>query len=233
MADFLRRQSVITSGFVEILNPHRMPARLAGSGDPRLGPYFSAADGSFELPEGYQPNFTWMSEPSMLSIPEGTKISPQFRAASRLEEDDRGPRGGLPEGFWRWGFHDPSIDTPLNPGIFANAERPNEKNFPLNPLTAGDASLKKWDQRFLPAANATRDYWAYYYNRQVSEYSERIEDMTDPNFLGQFVGPHETFGPADVRYFNWRFIMKNNVDLSAPISPSLDSFAVVYRFEKR
>ena len=34
-----------------------------------------------------------------------------------------------------------------------------------------------------------------------------------------------------MRYFNWRFIMKNDVTRSTPISPSLDSFGVVYRFD--
>jgi len=32
--DFLKRQAVVTFGFVDILNPHRMPSRTAGEGDP-------------------------------------------------------------------------------------------------------------------------------------------------------------------------------------------------------
>ena len=50
MADFLKRTAVVTAGFVEIANPHRMPVPRLGTGtatiadpdnmpDPRLGPY--------------------------------------------------------------------------------------------------------------------------------------------------------------------------------------------------
>jgi hypothetical protein len=34
-----------------------------------------------------------------------------------------------------------------------------------------------------------------------------------------------------VRYFNWRFIMKNNVEADPAVSPDLESFAMIYRFE--
>ncbi|MCA8973006.1 MAG: hypothetical protein KDC95_24700, partial [Planctomycetes bacterium] len=43
MADFLKRQTVATSGFVEVLNPHRMPPRTENDIDPRLGPFFGGA----------------------------------------------------------------------------------------------------------------------------------------------------------------------------------------------
>ena len=54
----------------------------------------------------------------------------------------------------------------------------------------------------------------------------------DPEFTGKFAGPTETFLPSDVKYFNWRFIMKNNVEANPPVSPVIDSFAVTYRFER-
>ncbi len=46
--------------------------------------------------------------------------------------------------------------------------------------------------------------------------------------------PHgvESFLPQDVKYFNWRFLMTNNVEANPPISPSIDTFMVTYRFEQ-
>ena len=44
-----------------------------------------------------------------------------------------------------------------------------------------------------------------------------------------FSGAYDSFDPEDVKYFNWRFIMRNNVDASPPISPKLDAFYVSYR----
>ena len=49
-------------------------------------------------------------------------------------------------------------------------------------------------------------------------------------FTDRFGGPNEVFAPADVKYFNWRFIMRNNVTASPPVSPKIESFAVSYRF---
>ncbi|MHC5065473.1 MAG: hypothetical protein ACYTG5_16020, partial [Planctomycetota bacterium] len=243
MADFLKRQSVVTAGFVEVLNPHRMPPRINGEGDPRLGPYFSQQNGSFSLPTGVLPSFDWTTEPALDELPAGTQIIPEFRAASRLEDDPEllGAGRGLPEGFWRWGFHDPAFPETGDPwvpnhfvtDIFATAERPDEINFPLNPLTAGDAGIRKWDQRILPETGQSRDAFAYYYNRQVTEYTSDIGNLTDEVFLEDFVGASEVFGPAEVKYFNWRFIMRNNVEANPPVSPELESFSVTYRFEKR
>ena len=50
-------------------------------------------------------------------------------------------------------------------------------------------------------------------------------------YTNSFSGPNDHFQPADVKYFNWRFIMRNNVDASAPASPSLDAFFVSYRLD--
>ena len=58
-------------------------------------------------------------------------------------------------------------------------------------------------------------------------------DLTDPAFTDRFSGPNESFGPADVRYFNWRFTFLGNVDANPPISPTVESFAITYRFERQ
>ncbi|MEE9126413.1 MAG: hypothetical protein V3U11_04680 [Planctomycetota bacterium] len=41
------------------------------------------------------------------------------------------------------------------------------------------------------------------------------------------------FAAEDVKYFNWRFIMRNNIQADPPVSPRVESFAVSYRFVKR
>ncbi len=241
MADFLKRQSVVTAGFVEILNPHRMPPRVNGDGDPRLGPYFSQQNGSFALPTGVLPSFDWSTEPPLDQLPAGTQIVPEFRAASRLENDSGSlsTGRGLPEGFWRWAVHDPGIPTgpvvpnPFTTAIYADAERPDEINFPLNPLTAGDAGIRKWDERVQPDSGQSRNFWAYYYNRHVTDYTSSLGNLMDELFLEDFVSDNESFGPRDVKYFNWRFTMRNNVEANPPVSPELESFAVTYRFERR
>ena len=66
----------------------------------------------------------------------------------------------------------------------------------------------------------------------MSEYTRNITDLSTDSWTSQYSGPNENFNARDVRYFNWRFIMRNNVDASPPISPTLDSFAVTYRYER-
>ncbi len=73
--------------------------------------------------------------------------------------------------------------------------------------------------------------WAYYYNEQVTDYTRTISNLSSDAFTSQFTSPVEQFDARDVRYFNWRFIMRNNVDANPPVSPAIDSFAVTYRFE--
>jgi hypothetical protein len=55
--------------------------------------------------------------------------------------------------------------------------------------------------------------------------------LTDPTFLPRYSGPFDSFPTNDVRYVNWRFIMKNNVDVTPPVSPYIESFAMVVRYE--
>jgi hypothetical protein len=224
MADFVKRQAVVTAGFVDVLDPHRQPPRqpwLAGSppsnptfSDPRLGPYFSDQSGNFALPPNFLPNYDWTTEPPLSTLPGGTAVIPEFRAATAVDADPWAYNTFA--GQFRW--------TQLG------VPRPDATNFPLDPLKAGDAHIRKYDNRTVNGQR--REWWAHFYNRSVTEYTRDITDLSDDRWTSGFSGPVETFNARDVRYFNWRFIMRNNVDANPPISPSIDSFVVAYRFER-
>jgi hypothetical protein len=70
----------------------------------------------------------------------------------------------------------------------------------------------------------------YLYNETVTSYTEDPNQLMDPAFTGQFSHPTAPFTPKDIEYFNWRFLMKNNVATDPPISARIDTFAVAYRF---
>ena len=108
-------------------------------------------------------------------------------------------------------------------------QKPNNKCFALNPLVAGDAWIRKFDDR--PVSGSARNWWAFYYNRHVTDYTTNLNQLMDGAYLNQFAGPNESLTPRDLVYFNWRHVMRNNVDASPPLSPVIDSFAVAYRFE--
>jgi hypothetical protein len=81
-------------------------------------------------------------------------------------------------------------------------------------------------------AGQIRNYWTYYYNRNVTSYVADPNMLMNDSFLSRYAGPNESFRARDVKYFNWRFIMKNNVEANPPVAPVIDSFAVTYRFER-
>jgi hypothetical protein len=198
MADFLKRTTVATAGFVDIINPHRV--RADGSVDTRLGPYY--------LPLDWRPVFSQDIQPPVDTLPGGTSINVEFRGASVTDPDP-----------WR-----------------ARVKRffplPNSKNFPLDPFKAADAGIRKFDNRATEGTGGTaRNWWTYFYNRTVTSYTEDPNTLMSPAFTDQFAGPFEEFEPKDVRYFNWRFVMTNNVDANPPVSPSMDSFSLAYRFQ--
>ncbi len=66
----------------------------------------------------------------------------------------------------------------------------------------------------------------------MTSYTQDLNILTDPRYTDSFSGPFESFLPQDVKYFNWRFLMTNNVEANPPISPSIDTFIVTYRFEQ-
>jgi hypothetical protein len=186
MADFLKRTAVATYGFVEISNPHRMPAGV----DPRLGPYKTT---------GMLPDFAVDFEPPLSTLPPGTTVIPEFRGASRLDYQS---------GHW------PSI----------GGNRTDATNYPLDPLKAGDAWVRHWDDR------GGRAWWTYLYNRTVTNYVADPNTLMDIRYTSKFASPREPFEPKHVKYFNWRFIMKNNIEAEPPVSPKFESFAMSYRF---
>jgi hypothetical protein len=219
MIDVLKRQSVVTNGFVDLYNPHRMPEDFD---DARLGPFF-LQNGNAAPPAGVLPSLAYEFDPPLSRLPAGATITPQFRGAGAVDPS--------PWYWQRW----MSTPTGLFPGASANNPgfdaaarqqlRPTAANFPLDPFKAGDAHLRKWDTR------GGRNTWTYLYNRTVTSYVEDPTRLMDPAFTLQFQGPNELFRPADVRYVNWRFLMGNNADADPPVSPSIETFALSYRFQ--
>ncbi len=218
MMDVVKRQSVITAGFVDVLNPHRVPEGFA---DPRLGPFY-LQNGNSTLPNGMLPRFSHEFDPPLSRLPVGTAFVPQFRAASAVDPSP-----------WYWAawtgtasllFPDPAGNSPLFTQQMRNALKPTAANFALDPYKAGDAHIRKWDTR------NGRNAWTYLYNRTVTRYVEDPNDLMDPAFTNQFSAPNDPFTPRDVRYVNWRFVTSNNVDVEPPVTPSIETFALSYRF---
>ncbi|MCB9877401.1 MAG: hypothetical protein H6835_07345 [Planctomycetes bacterium] len=220
MIDALKRQTVITNGFVDLYNPHRVPEGFA---DPRLGPFYLSG-GQTQLPQGVLPHFAFEFDPPLSQLPSGTSWVPQFRGASPVDPTpwywDKWINGGstlFPTASWT-----------------ANARadlKPTAANFPLDPYKAGDAHMRKWDPRVIPGTSQARNWWTYLYNRTVTKYVEDPNELMDPAYTQQFAGPNETFNPVDIRYVNWRFIVGNNADASPPVSPAIDTFSLSYRFQ--
>ena len=216
MADYVKRQSVVTNGFVEILNPHRMPDQTP---DPRLGPFLNRV-----MPTNYAPNYAFDFEPPLTTLPGGTAINVAFRGASRVDQLSMAGSGEV--GPWA-AIVNQYFPTGPQPG----QEIPDETNFPLDPLKAGDAHIRKFDDREVNGQK--RNTWTYYYNRHVTDYVPDPNTLADSQFTNQFSGLNETFLANDVTYFNWRFVFENNVDANPPITPVIDSFIVTYRLEKK
>jgi len=229
MIDFLKRQSVLTSGFVDLYNPHRVPNGFA---DSRLGPFFTnPVTGALELPQNTLPVFTYEFSPPLSELPAGTSVLPQFRAAGNVDPGS----GGTFNGPWYWTEWANSASTPANPNspypaaIHAQL-KPDAINFPLDPLKAGDAHIRKYDDR--PVPGGARNFWTYLYNRAVTSYVGDPNGLMSPSFLGQFGSSLEGFTPRNVRYVNWRLVASNNPDADPPVAPSIDTFTFSYRFER-
>ena len=77
-----------------------------------------------------------------------------------------------------------------------------------------------------------RNYWSFYYTEHITDYTTSINDVMNADFLGQYSGPNsnDNLTPRNVVYFNWRFVMTNNVETQPAVSPVIESFAVTYRF---
>ena len=213
MADFVKRQSVLTAGFVEILDPHRMPMPAT---DPRLGPYYSKV-----MPANVKPNYLFEFDPPLSQLPGGTSLIAEFRGAGLV---DRLGNGGSATGM-------PWAAAINNYSPTSNQEAPDDVNFPLDPLKAGDAGIRKYDDRML--SGNPRNTWTHYYNRNVTDYTLDPNDLADDTYTNQYSGPNENFLTSDVKYINWRFVFENNVEANPPVTPVIDTFILTYRLEKQ
>ena len=221
MIDALKRQSVVTNGFLDLNNPHRVPEGFA---DPRLGPFYLNA-GNSTRPSSIAPVLTYEFDPPLANLPGGTSITPQFRAAGIVD--------GTPWYWSRW-ISTANALYPADPFDQNNARtqlKPTPDNFPLDPYKAGDAHIRKWDTRPVPNSSTARNWWTYFYNRTVTDYVSDPNQLFDPAFAARYAGPNETFTQADIRYMNWRFVNVNNTDANPPVSPTIETFALSYRFE--
>lgn len=226
MMDLVKRQSVITNGFIDLNNPHRVdPA--ASSLDPRLGPFY-LSNGNSTRPATIVPTFAYEFDPPLATLPGGTSIVAQFRGAGAVDQN--------PWYWYQWArvntslYPDPAGTTPGFNAAMRNQMKPTADNFPLDPFKAADAHIRKWDTRTIPNGTAQRNWWTYFYNRTVTSYVEDPNEIFDPSYTIHFAGPNETFTPRDVRYVNWRFVTSNNVDASPPVAPSIETFSLSYRF---
>jgi len=246
MIDFLKRTSVATSGFIDLLNPHRMPVDGASPpavADPRLGPYLTVAPFNnpmptavTRLPVGVTPVFAVDFDPPLTQLANGTSLVAQFRGASVVDTvpwywdhwiaATPATSHGAPNLYTVPGGTGYNLSTPMRDvGM-----RPAYGNFPLDPYKAGDAHMRKFDTRPV-AGGSARNWWTYFYNRTVTSYTQDPNQLTDAQFLSTFAGPNEGFTPQDVRYLNWRFLMTNNTTANPPVSPSIDTFSLAYRFQ--
>ena len=214
MIDFARRLTVTTSGFIDIDNPHRIGPAFA-SLDPRLGPYFAPG----ERPPETVPDIDHQIEPPARELPAGTTVTAEFRGASAV---DSAP----------WFFEEQLALRGAVGLAMQGCTRPTADNFPNDPRKAGDAHVRKFDSRRSPynPSVSNRDFWTHFYNRTVTDYVEDAELLRDRIWLQQFVATSETFGPGDIAYFNWRFLMTNAMDSNPAVGPAIESFAVAYTF---
>jgi len=222
--DFLKRQTVVTNGFVDIRDPHRVydfgevdPTLRTTNADPRLGPYLTDANG--DPITGYVPRFINTAfEPELTELAGGTSIAVEYRGATAVDPQ--------PWKYWEQNEFG-SVPQPFLPYL-----QPTRTNFALDPLKAGDAHIRKFDERSTGIGGVERDWWTHYYNRTVTSYVGDPNSLFDPAYLLDFQGPNDSLVPEDIVFFNWRFIMINNNDAQPPVSPRLESFATTYRFDR-
>ncbi|MCA8951463.1 MAG: hypothetical protein KDE27_18290 [Planctomycetes bacterium] len=220
MMDLLKRQTVVTNGFVDLANPHRVPKDFE---DSRLGPFWFAGGASEQAGE-MVPTFAFEFDPPLSEQPGGTSVVAQFRGASAVDPEPW---------YWDAWMRNPAstlytASAGARPGYttaMRAASRPDARCFPLDPLIAGDAHIRKWDRR------NGRNWWSHLYNTTVTGYVEDPNRLVDPAYTEQF--DDGRFRPEDMRYVNWRFVMSNNIDVEPSLAPSIDTFALTWRFERR
>jgi hypothetical protein len=208
---FLRQRTVATAGFVDLLDPHRMPTGAVI--DPRLGPYFADTSARASLPADVRPNYVLVLSPA--AMPTGTSVRVEYRAAGIVDPTPWAARYDQNTARWRDSGQEP----------------PDAVNFPLDPRKAGDAHIRKFSDAVVEGG--AWNHWIGFYNRLVTDYVDDAARLHDPAWLRQFGPPGRPLQPSDVRYVNWRLVFENNVQAQPPVSPSLESFGLAYRLESR
>ncbi len=67
----------------------------------------------------------------------------------------------------------------------------------------------------------------------MTRYVEDPNQLMDPAFVEQYSTASDPFTARDIRYVNWRFVASNNTESDPPVAPSIDTFAVAWRFAHR
>ncbi len=187
-----------------------------------------ATNGFVDLYNPHRVPKSEVGDPRLGPYPSGTGLVPDF-AVDIQPPSHQQPAGTAVVVEYRGaGPVDPEPWT-----ILGKENPPNADNFPLDPRKAGDAHIRHYDNRPILDTGVERKSWTYLYNRNVTDYTSDIQQLTDLHFTNEFGGPNESFLPQDLRYINWRFIMGNNVNGVAPVSPTLKSFALSYRLLRR
>lgn len=193
---FLKRRTVSTAGFVDLLDPHRVdPAVLD---DPRLLQLPA-------MPVGSGANVMVFVDAPPLGP--GASIDVEVRAA-----------GGVDPEPWIWRQQG-----------WREELRPTSGNFPLDPRKAGDAGIRKWDDR--ETGGVPRDAWVFPYNRVVTGYTDDPALLRDPEWLRGHAGPQGELEPHDVRYVNCRVVLRNGVASGRAVESSVDTLALAWRIE--
>ena len=210
MADFLKRTAVVTSGFVEITNPA-----------PHAGRTATRASVPTRRRRPCCPDFVYDFEPPLgqNELPPGTSIVTEFRGAEPCSTTTTRTWPRLAQ-----------MPVPCSP---ADPSRPNASNFSARSARevgrCRDGSLRQLGRS---AAAARRELALDLHVQPQRSRATRTDPKQlrgRPQWTNTFSGPSSSQFPAkDVKYFNWRFVLRNNVQASPPVSPKLDAFYVSY-----
>jgi hypothetical protein len=210
--DLQRRRTVVTAGFVDLLDPHRMPPG-GPRVDPRLGPYVADVSAGAAMPPRVRPRYAVLVSPPPADRPAGTAVRIEYRAAGIVDPAPWVAR----------------VDAATTRWTSRGQEAPDAVNFPLDPRKAGDAHVRKFSDALVDGT--AWQHWVGFYNRLVTDYTDDPARLHDPEWLRRYGPIHRRMQPTDVRYLNWRLVMENNVDVVPAAVPSIESFALVYRLE--
>jgi len=127
-------------------------------------------------------------------------------------------------------YFDPPLSTqPAGTRLIAEyrgADRFRDTNSTaLDPLVAGEAHIRFFD-------SSTRDWVNHKHTVNLTGYVSDPNELMNQDYLRQFTIANQPLRPQDVKLLNWRFVFHNNIDVNPSTTPTLDSFALVYRIGK-